>query len=223
MGGDGRRGEAEAVGEGCRGGGFVQGREDGGPAPSQESYEGVGGVVRRFGPQTADAPGGVGERGLPGGSKELTTSGQMKTLGTRIRPWPARSRSCRPFHSMASVWERQPNRRSISGSSPPRPTSASRREWNATSASSRARSRGQSGSTSACQAVSIRSASSWIMRIGSFNSGRPRDDSRAPGVSASDLAVSSRAASGSAARTAAISSSKVAAGPIGGGQSQSGQ
>jgi hypothetical protein len=44
----------------------------------------------------------------------------------------------------------------------------------------------------------------------------------APGVSASERAISARATSGRVARTAAISSSNEAAGPIGGGIRQSG-
>lgn len=222
MRGDRRRREAQPVGEGRRAGRFVERGEHGGPAAPEESYERVGRTVRRLGPQAADAARGVDEGRLPGGSKPLITSGQEKTLGMRTRPCPARCRSCRPPTSTVRVCERQPNRRSISGRRPPRPTSASRREWKATSASSRARSRGQSGATRVCQACSSRSVSSRTMRAGSASRARPRGEARAPGVAASERALSSRATSGSAARIAASSSSKLAAGPSGGGPSQSG-
>ncbi len=182
-----RRGEAEPVGEGRGGGGVVERGQDGGPAAAEEPYERLGRAVGRLGPQArrCRAPGRRASAARAGRSRS-TTSGQEKTLGIRTSPWPPRSRTWSPVPSIGRACPR-PRRAagSSSDSSPPSPTSARRREWKTTSASRRARSRGQSGSTRACQAPPAGRPAPAPCGPDRPSRARPRGDSSAPGVSAS--------------------------------------
>jgi hypothetical protein len=105
---------------------------------------------------------------------------------------------------------------------PPRPPSASRRVWKPTSALSRARTGGQTGSISACHASRISLVNRFRTSPGSPSRSRPSSLSDAPGVSRSERAISALTWLGGVAAIRARSSSNWASGPVGGGDRTSG-
>jgi hypothetical protein len=151
-----------------------------------------------------------------------TTWSHLKELGIRTRPSPSRSRWSSSPRCLVSVLSCHRSVGWSSANSRSNPPSARRRVWKPTSASSSARTLGQTGSISACHAARISLVSRLRTSPGSPSRSRPTSLSDAPGVSRSERAISAPTWSGGVAAIRARSSSNWASGPTGGGDQKSG-